>query len=335
MIVPPFYVGPPICEKSWNLVPNLSCGTGDYQLVMWNLVVNALLVGAPACTVYKCCDSVNVVTGSSNWTTKANLVWSAGNHSWIVLNMVGTGQQLCIDLRNATRSKADVYVSPTAAFAGGAINTRPTAVDEWAVVTTATNWCSYAANCWLHYWVSSDGAVRRACLYGTEPYYGVDYYRVEHAFRFEVPRSAKTGWTDPIVCQFACQGTYAADQLTYDVLCNDAYSKGCRTYLNGAVRVLYLVTEGGAQMPVPWGLDSITPRPDLRSVFPVGLAITAVGARGFAGWLWDLWWTSMGDEVESSANTVYFPADGSRKFVQTIALVNPWFGDGVTAMRRC
>ena len=94
----------------------------------WWLTAVMSLVGAASVTVWGSCNSLAVVSGSSNLTTTGSFVWATEGtaHSWIVLQFANGGQ-LLFNFDNGSPLVTDVVWSYDGSFSGGSTTHAPTA----------------------------------------------------------------------------------------------------------------------------------------------------------------------------------------------------------------
>lgn len=156
----------PTLSKTWDVDPNTAGGTGagetaDYQATLF-AIKNALVGGGNVSNPWTVISSSDAVTADATdrWVNAADLVASAGNHSWIVLEDPTGDHQICIDLAGASQPLMNLVWSPSGVFTGGTIGARPTAADEHVRITTAQNWLANNAGAHtskVHVQVSTDG----------------------------------------------------------------------------------------------------------------------------------------------------------------------------------
>jgi hypothetical protein len=151
-------------QRVWNFQGNVvqpSGATGAQHAAQAFVTAKGQMLAFPAPGVV-CSGSSDSITagmdGADRITDRTKVVnANAGTaHSWAVLKLSATGQQVCYDFSSATGPWiATVVHSPQGLFSGGSITARPTAADEmvnrsgldWLIGnnTTAlniTSWCS-------------------------------------------------------------------------------------------------------------------------------------------------------------------------------------------------
>ncbi len=151
-------------------------------------------------------DSVAAGSAGDNvdrWTEDSDVVFAAGDHSWVVLKQSGilSNFQICWDLNAANSTDTTMVVSPSAGFTGGTISARPTATDEY-VIGSATDWgigdgtretFSY------HMMMSTDGECTRVIFVQGDGAYG----GVSGLWSFDKPKNPVSGWTNPWIALYA------------------------------------------------------------------------------------------------------------------------------------
>ncbi len=130
------------------------------------------------------------------WTGVDDLAWSTGDHAWIVLEQENIGThgtfQVLIDLNAAgsATENAYIYISPGGRFMDGAVNSRPTADDETAIVSNS-RWGGTSgdnANKGVFCCKSDDGECTRVYTTTNECYC---------FWMFDTVQDPISGWTDP------------------------------------------------------------------------------------------------------------------------------------------
>lgn len=208
----------PSKTKTWQYNVNSSQGnTGtrntDLAQVMYFFKSAATTFASAPWTVSGSSDSsASSMDGTDRWLAYTNLVWSAaGVHSWIVLRQTGIASlfEICIDLNYGDRERCTIAITTTGfgtAYGGtdGSTSTRPTATDEYAVLTTAAYWTdNYTTGSQLykcHCLETSDGQSTRFYVFNANTGKAVT------TFMFEKPQSPISTWTNPWVSYTAGSG---------------------------------------------------------------------------------------------------------------------------------
>jgi hypothetical protein len=278
-------------------------------------------------TVVSSSDSVTA-DASDNWTATTDLVWSTGNHSWIVLQQGAGGGQLCIDLDYVITSSERAYFIWSAGgnFTGGTISARPTASDEISAHSSTGNYIAGNQSGTpnqnvYHVMHSTDGLVDRViiCSVGL----------AHTTWRFEAlknPRAAHTnnptivGINSTTSVVETVSGTTRTSTGT-SILCTEKDGTGTRiglgTRLLGGNAISSLVEETSVSTVVEewdnetWALEE-------------HFIATTVGDRGPKGSAYDSWQGQYsinvtGDTMPSSTTV--------REFVAWGLWVWPWTGD--------
>jgi len=312
-------MGLPALAKTWqHNANNAIAAQGSAELCVdafWLAVKNALLAFASnPWTVVSSSDGVT--SGASDlWTDASKLVHHGTTRSWIVLKQTGmcSGNfQLCIDFNNATASTGTVVVSPNAGFTGGSTTARPTATDEYALISTSMilQLFSDVGTRWT-VMQTSDGACTRILMaHGGS---------VRTTILLETPNNATTGWSNAFsVLWLPNSAATIADLIsTYNWKSRFGSTNAtCVTLVEGFATAL-------GPSDTTWGnianeISSEWP------MWPLGFAANTVGARGRHGSFFDLWAGSSGVAAGDT-----YPGDGSNQFVQWGALIVPWGGGAV------
>lgn len=255
------------------------------------------------------------------WVTSANLVWSTGNHSWIVLERVD-GAQLLLDLDKSSSDQVFAYWSASAGFTGGTISVRPTATDEIEIVTHASGYWNGDTPATpnqhvIHLWHSSDGLISRVaiCTGG---------FFVAH-WRFETLKSPRAGHTNnPTIATITGSSSQTAELglSTYE-------DNGVIFTEKDGTGTPYLLRSGGLAISGPHytaaSFASVVEEWD-SELFCVEEHFVSfdVGARGPKGQSFDNWFGQY--QVASTGDT--FPNNpAAREFVMLGVLIWPWTGD--------
>lgn len=259
-------------------------------------------------------SSVAALDGVDRIITTANIVGSAGAHSWIVLRQTGiaTNYEICIDWSSNSSNGITLIVSPSAGFTGGTTTARPTATDESIVINQTFFFSGTDSNHQVHVMQSTDGACTRVIVWrgGTN----LCTFMI-----FDKPVNTVTGWTNPSVTYAI--GNTSSIAITYSSLTIGTNSIGRGS---GAFTARWSGESFGSTL-----LAELT---DIGTVvnsfenawafFPIGIASTTASNRGRHGSLADIWWKPTGI---SDADT--FPNDANnRQFVAFGCLILPWTG---------
>lgn len=317
----------PSLAKTWQFNVNQSiAAAGSIMLTaaaMWQLIKNSLKGFATLpWAVRGSSDSVAAGMDSTDrWVTAANLVWDApaSAHSWIVLRQTGiaTNFEICIDLDNAGGGgNIAIVVSPSVGFSGGSVTDRPTAADEYVLLSSAAAaWSGVDADHVVHVMQSTDGQCSRVAVWRAST-------NLCTFILLDKPANPTTGWTNPHVA--TAVGIGSAYGNTYGGLStlSSTISKG----FGSAVMALGYTCEGlqasGQIAPQIVGVGDATNDFDNSwPMFPIGVASITLNHKGRHGTLQDLWWRPTGI---GQADT--FPNDATRLFVVMGDLIFPWNG---------
>jgi hypothetical protein len=278
-------------------------------------------------TVVSSSDAATAGVGDK-WLDAGDLIWRADTggaiFSWIVLRQAAISATFEVMIGCEQDNTSDdgkriiVYVSQ-AGFTGGTTTTRPTATDERRLRSHTEYWGSGQVNTaydsQTHVWMSDDGECTRIVIYiqGTVTGY----------WCFEKPANPVPEWTTPY---FACvlgTSNITVDQTTYASFYDSA---NILSYFAGDAVSMYMSGEGFASAAAGEYLTNAGQLTNNWSAGSMGLISTTSPFRGRNGEVFDLRWG-----FKSTAGEVrYFPADGSKTFVQISDFILPW--DGTTLL---
>ena len=250
--------------------------------------------------------------GVDRWVDYTNVVWG-GNFSWIVLEKTGAGGggkdfELLISC-DASLSWTDyLYVHVSwAGFAGGTINTRPTAVDTYQILNSVF-WRNTPAatgfDCVIHAVASSDGDVGRIFMLKNNV---VILY-----IAFEKANDPVTSWTHPY---------YALWYLDSPSFTNMLLTARVLAYDTAAWFLNYLTCESHVAAATPTRVPYSNQFSGESPLYPIGAVSTVAGKRGRHGQLYDLWW---GSPTRLVGDT--YPDSGGQFLNVGGNLVVPWNG---------
>lgn len=254
---------------------------------------------------------------TSKWTAEADLVWgSAGsNHSWIVLknSALGTANanvQLCIDLSNGVGSQlATMMMSTGSGFTGGTATARPTAADEFSLVSN-THWGAYTTNvdidCYLNVAMSTDGECTRMWIQRNQT--------CGMFVLIDKPATPVSGWTNPCVAVWLGANTSPSYANLYS-------AAGARGYGVSAMN-LFFTCEGRGAAALGTVLVNANNLDGGYFIGQIGVVSETLSNVGRYGSLYDLWWLST-----SINNGDHLPHDINRSFVAVGNLLHPNSGE--------
>ena len=309
----------PTNEKTWTFDVNNAGGVSsggfliDHQLTLYAIKTAMVALGW---TVVASSDSTAPGTGlGDNWSASDKLIWNnpGSAHSWMVFQQAGIDAnfQVCLDCASNAAYYLTVGISPGGYNNDGTNTNRPTAADEYVVMSAAA-WGvpSASFNSKVHVMVSDDGECTRILVCTNNGTTGLMF--------FDKPKNPVTGWATPWVS--VAQGTInvGQEQATYNNFSDNAKVQGdpggglCSMYLTSEG---YLAASGGEYLVFPDDQTGEWP------MFPAGLICTTVGNRGRKGAMFDLWW---GSTFQSTGDT--YPAAGTYLYAQFGDLILPWDG---------
>jgi len=282
-------------------------------------------------TVTSSSDS-STAGASDLWVDAGDLIWrdddTSNVFSWIVLRQTGISAtfELLItceeDNAGNDGKQIGVWVAQ-AGFTGGTTTARPTASDERQLrdSTSSGYWGSgppgVAYTSQTHVWMSNDGEITRIliCIDGEFTGY----------WAFEKPKNVVTPWTNPYFATVQGDSDVVTSQLTYSKYYDSA---NMASRFSGIDTSLYMSGEGFASQAAGEAVVDPNQLTDDFAASAIGLHSLTSNFRGRQGEVADLWWG-----YTDTANRVglYFPADGSKTFIQIGHLIFPW--DGSTILK--
>lgn len=319
----------PTLIKTWqvsrnNTVPALGSTMATSRRT-WRTIKNVMIgFASNAWTVRGSSNAVAFGMDSvDRWAADGDLVWGAGNHSWIVIRQAGMGTnfELCIDLNNGFERWGSLVISYTG-FSGGALDARPTAADEFVWVNNTDFHPELDQQRQIHGWQSTDGECTRLCMWMNNscPIFWI----------FEKPRQPRTGWANPNVHMMRHSSSGAGSFFMNHADLRLAYTQGPARGKIGATTALLSFT--GEQAQDGW-LATVAPTSTMQNeidgawdFYPIGFATNSGLVRGRHGSLHDIWWAPSalvnGDTAPNDA--------GDRQFVKMGGLWLPWHPGGAT-----
>ncbi len=342
-------MGIPTLTKTWQLLVNQNPGfsstyTELAQRVLWGIKERLIGVASNPWTVLGSSDAVSAnLSGTDLWIDYADLVWSTGNHSWIILKQAGIASnfQLCISLDRTDEDTIIMVYSPAAGFTGGTISARPTATDEH-VFANGVRWLgSSSANFRslpFHVFQSSDGECTRVVVCCAN--------RVISLWMFEKPRNPPAGWTNPHLVVFSADPGGGAPppnsarhlNLRDQNLASNA--NGFTVLPNGPTNTqVFLSSEGSLAASGGPGGSMGKFNPEVNSIseewefYPIGIMSITAPNRGRLGEIADMWYCPEGLFGEDfNRNGVLF-TDSEDGIVATFdSIVLPWIAGVIPKM---
>jgi len=305
-----------------NLPGGAVSTVGDDYL--FQLVTDMLTLGTNPFTVdYSCDGAVAGVAGDgvNRWIDSGDLVWSTGNHSWIVLENVD-GVQILFDLDFSQRYQMIARMSLSGGFSGGTVSSRPTASDETDIVLgSANSWTNNGtynpSKLWCH--ASNDGKVFRWFIITDS---------VCHSWgRVEEVKGAPGAPTLAYAASLFASGNTTTDAT--DVAQAGDDTDVVRVSGTSQITAQCVLTcqgmEGGVASFAgePYNEEWTGEAPLMEQGF---WSTLTSGARGPKGSAYDIWWTT---SPPNSIGTT-FPGDGSRQLVSVGHWVIPHDGSVVS-----
>ena len=286
-------------------------------------------------TVVSSSDS-STAGASDLWVDAGDLVWkdddTSNAHSWIVLRQTGisTTFELLISCQEDQTGNDGKQIGAwvaQAGFTGGTTTVRPTATDE-RILRDSTSfgyWGSGSVNVaydsQTNVWMSSDGEITRIVIFiaGVPTGY----------WAFEKPKNAVSPWTNPYFATIQGTSNVTTSQLTYALYYDSANMAG--QYNNGSAVVntsMYMSGEGFASQAAGEAIVDPDQLTEDYVASAIGIHSLTSNFRGRQGEVTDLWWGYINNADRAG---MFFPADGSKTFVQIGHLIFPW--DGATILK--
>jgi len=302
-------------EKTWNFIHAVAQESGadlTNQVQLFN-VKQGLISGLGAWTVAGSSDASTAgMDAVDRWVDYTNVVFSTGNHSWIVLEQsgIGSGFQVLIqcDYSSSATENIHVFVSYTGAFTGGTISARPTAIDEvalhsglWSSGTNA-RYSTYVAK-------SSDGECSRVFFFRDGVFNRIWF--------LDAPKNPEAYWTQQ------WYGTIAASPS----LSNFHGGSNLTTEISSTVVELFCNCEGQLGFGGLIERDSyqVPDRAGNWYVCPITFMIDSFAIRGLPGSPYDLWLIPQSLPTGEYMRGVGSPFD----FVVLQPFLVPWDGNPV------
>lgn len=319
----------PTLAKTWqvsknNTVPALGTSVATSKRT-WRTIKDVMIgFGTMPWTVRGSSNSVAAgMDQVDRWAADSNIVWGTTNRSWIVLRQTGMGPnfEICIDLNGSFERWGTIALSFGAGFTGGAINARPTATDEFVVVSANDIHPEGDTQRQIHAWQSTDGECFRLAMCGTN---GIPIWWI-----IEKPRNPRTGWTTPIIHMLRNSSSFVTNYTSHGDM-RLAYTSGPARARFGSLNALISYT--GEQASDGW-LATLAPtatqQNDVDSTwdfYPIGFASNTATFRGRQGMLTDIWWAPSGlVQGDTAPNNA-----ADRQFVKMGGLWLPWDPGGST-----
>jgi hypothetical protein len=159
----------PALTQNWQLDTNNPAAVGESELVnnrktLFAIKDSFVNFSSNPWIVNSSSDSVAAATADL-WIDFNDLIWSTGNHSWIVLEKPTTGSQLLISLDVTSSRDMLISWSPTGVYTGGSISVDPTASDQ-ITLQASGEWNGNLSvyNSRVHVWHTEDGSRTRVVV---------------------------------------------------------------------------------------------------------------------------------------------------------------------------
>lgn len=267
-------------EKTWTHIQAIAeeSAVDPTNIKLLFDIKTGLVTGSGAWTVAGSSDAVAAGMDSvDRWIDTGDIVFSTGNHSWIVFEQAGIGSGLQLlfdcDYSSTATEYLNVSVSYTGAFTGGTISAPPTATDERSLL--AGLWLSGTNGRFSSYVLkTTDGACTRVVLLRN----GVHYRNIF----IETPKTPESYWTE---AWFGEVATDIPSVLRYHTNSN------IKAYISATLVDLIALCQGRISDAsfVAMTQFQVPDRSGGWTINPVVWAIDNVSIRGLCGVPYDLW----------------------------------------------
>lgn len=312
----------PTLTKTWqfnvdNAIAAQGSALADNRRILRSIKDALIGFATNPWTMRYSCNSVTAGTAgdtTDRLTTDANFVWaSAGTaHSWFVLRQTGvaTNFEVCISCESVSTNGVQlaIVISPSAGFTGGTTTARPTATDEFVVLSGT--WTAQATDTASRWSVlqSTDGQCTRV--------WGAASGSINYVWILDKPANAVTGWSNPS-CGWAFGATPTLNNFT-------AYNGKMRSGSTNGNVAMGCETAGNAIIPSDTVIGTVANEIDgTWMALPIGISCNTVGIRGRHGTMQDLWFS------QSPIPTGDTYPDVTNQFVEVFPLILPWNGGPV------
>ncbi len=299
-------LGLPAIEKTWQYYVNKDWnwdGTPTFgKQKFLSVKIGLTTFASAAWTIEYSCDGSTAGSagdGVDRWgddiddvTSLVHVSSDSSARSWIVLKQsaIASNFQILIDLVGTTNNRVDIYYSYSEGFTGGAIDSRPTATDEF-LLCNDLDWGTGSASAGGRHNVvmSNDGEVTRVFFVGDG--------NIQGFFSFELPKNIATGWTTPHVCINALKQGGTSVLKYADILeaSTDygAYSTFNNTFTGNSNSInCFLSSESSKTFAVSDGANqdmSFNQISKKWEMYPVGFYCDQAPFRGRHATLYDMW----------------------------------------------
>jgi hypothetical protein len=322
----------PQVQNSWQINSNnfsarFNNTLADNQDILFNIKNILVSFSSNPWTVVSSSNSVTASVGD-NWNSSTDIVWSTGNHSWIVLQKPTTNTQILLSADRASSTELIIQWSPDGYFTGGTVSTDPTATDS-ITITSGGNWDGGQSSRYgfVHVWHTEDGSKTRIIL-------STDAGDPQGFWMFDEVTPLSDSWSHPEIVAFVSDVVSATSFGNNTGWTTYPPSPGFKIYNNSVDYNASLAPLVLDVVPSGFGGNSWHSIQDYNSQISAfiddpsfswsALLIYSddTGARGAHAFLEDLFLSS--DALESG---VTFPNDSlNRRWAQFGHFVLPWIG---------
>ena len=316
----------PSLVKTWQFDVNHRGGVDSVNLedhqrhafaikeAMTNFALKPMLVSRSS--------NASVADGTDNWSTYTDVVWSTGNHSWIVLKSQGTvPYEICMAFDDATpQDSSYIGFSMSGGFNAGAggtdgsISARPTALDEMAVHVANWDWAGNQTtfNSQIHGLMSTDGnTMMMIAFINNVP---------QAVWRFDLLQDPTTGYVNGMHVWMKFSSTIGS-VMTF----TQSSSTGNKWSWDDGGGAQFLTAHlsfeaiGSTEVGAPVDFTQPNTWSGKWPFYPIGVW-TEGAKRGKAGMITDMWWGS----ASAGEGSMYPDTGTPNQFAQVGKLIIPW-----------
>jgi hypothetical protein len=280
--------------------------------------------------------------GRDRWLDRTDIASNtSGNRDWFVVQTAGGAEFLFWHDTSSTSNQfeyATIVMSAELGFTGGALTTRPTALDEYVYKnrgfwTPSQGMQSDGGPWYGAVMMSADGQAFRCLSYGDPAKYRTGYGATPLLIIMEptvkttpdtlIPWNGNNNVVAFILTNYGQTPLYAdINDVALMRVTIDKDSAAGGPYVCGCYSTAEMATSA---MLGQYTEKNVNRAQNEWEIYPMGLRSNTSPARGRIGRLVDMWWSQ---EITSEINPqgATYPADGSGAYVRCGYAVLPWNG---------
>lgn len=309
----------PVLEKTWTISGNnVLTGSGNVvtdRKALFLALKNSMCNAPIPWTVSASCNATQSMVGSDILQSISSIINAADGtgHSWIVLQQseISDAFQICFDFSSTTQSSMTIVVSPVSGFSGSSTTRRPTAPDEYLVLSNSSwfDFSNHASSKDIIYntWFSSDGLCNRIVVLWDLNSRGM--------WLFDQPSNVNNLWREKSMF-FTLNGR---GQPLSSSLLFESPVVGCR--VNDKSGQAFFMAEGTRDGTIYKTFAGLNPFTGKYPLLPMTVYSWILGRCGVLGEVSDMWY---GPHLNTLMTGTTYPESGSAQFVQFGNLVFPW-----------